>query len=144
MEIMQDKSTRLMTEMRVDHFNKQVTKGKPLKGDELQKDQFMKLLVAELKHQNPMDPMKDRDFIAQMAQLTGLEKMEKVRDGMERLITNNSNTATYSLLGRKVTFVNDRGKEEVGAVSAVEFQEGQALIQVNKTLISNKQITKVE
>jgi flagellar basal-body rod modification protein FlgD len=140
---MQDKQTQLKTRLRVDHFNKKIMKGKQ-SNDEIQKDAFLKLLVTQLKSQNPLDPMKDRDFIAQMAQLTSLEKMEKVREGMEKLIENNSNNSLYSLLGKKVTYYNTHGQEAVGAVDAVEFKQNQGYIVVNKTSINPKQILKVE
>ena len=141
--VMQNKQEKMQTELKVDFFNKQVLKGRQ-KNDEIQKDQFMKLLVTELKNQNPLDPMKDRDFIAQMAQLTNLEKMEKVRDGMERLITQNSNGSLYSLLGKKVTYLNEYGQQMVGAVNALEFKDNQGYLVVNKFQIHPKQITKVE
>ena len=142
--VVQDKQTLLQTQLKVDYFNKETFKNKPVKNDEVQKDQFSKLLVTQLKNQNPMDPMKDREFIAQMAQLTSLEKMEKVREGMDQLIVNNSNNSLYGLLGRKVTFINEKGQEEVGAVDAVEFKENKGMIQVNKTMIDPRQIQRVE
>lgn len=143
LNVMQSREEKLQTELRVDYFNKQVLKGKQ-KNDEVQKDAFMHLLVTELKNQNPLDPMKDRDFIAQMAQLTSLEKMEKVRDGMERLISQNSNSSLFGLLGRKVTFGNEYGQEIKGAVDAIEFKDNQGYLIVNKNAIHPKQITKVE
>lgn len=141
--VLQDPQSRVMTELKADHFNKTVMKGKKAT-DEIQKDMFLTLLVTELKNQNPLDPMKDRDFIAQMAQLTSLEKMEKVREGMDQMIEKTSNHSLYSMLGRKVSFYNDRGLPETGAVEAVEFKDGQGYIQVNKNLIHPKYINRVE
>ncbi|OHD14482.1 MAG: hypothetical protein A2Y41_07565 [Spirochaetes bacterium GWB1_36_13] len=143
LNILQDQQARFQTEMKVDYLNKSILKGKQ-SNDEIQKDAFLKLLVAELKHQNPLDPMKDRDFIAQMAQMTSLEKMEKVRDGMERLISQNTNQSLYGLLGKKVHFIDDRGKQTFGAVDAVEFKENQGYLSINNNLINPKQIQKVE
>ncbi len=141
--VLQDQQTRLQTDLKVDHFNKKVLKGKK-NNDEIQKDQFMKLLVTQLKHQNPLDPMKDREFIAQMAQLTSLEKMEKVREGMDRLINSSQNGSLYNLLGKKVTFVNDGGRQEIGAVEAVEFKGNQGFLQINKMSINPKRVVRVE
>ncbi|HHW12072.1 MAG TPA: hypothetical protein GXX33_03620 [Firmicutes bacterium] len=46
--------------------------------DFLGKDAFLNLLVMELRYQDPLDPMKDRDFIAQMAQFSALEQMQNL------------------------------------------------------------------
>ncbi len=140
---MQDRQTRIQTDLRVDHFNKKVLKGKK-HNDEIKKDQFLKLLVTELKNQNPLDPMKDRDFIAQMAQLTSLEKMEKVREGMDQLISNSTNSSLYNMLGKKVTFVNEAGRQEVGSVEAVEIKGNEGFLKINKSSVNPKAILKVE
>jgi len=42
------------------------------------RDDFLNLLITELKYQDPMNPMEDRDFIAQMAQFSALEAMQNV------------------------------------------------------------------
>ncbi|HOJ49961.1 MAG TPA: flagellar hook capping FlgD N-terminal domain-containing protein [Spirochaetota bacterium] len=141
--INQDQRELFETQMKVDYLNKQILKGQP-SNKEIQKDAFLRLLVAELKHQNPLDPMKDRDFIAQMAQLTNLEKMEKVSQNIEKLVSTYNNTSVYNMLGKKITYINDAGKIESSAVEAVEFENGDAYIVVNKNRINPKNIMRVE
>ncbi|MDR2175864.1 MAG: flagellar hook assembly protein FlgD [Synergistaceae bacterium] len=53
--------------------------------NELGKDAFLKLLIAELSNQDPLDPMSDREFIAQMAQFSTLEQMTNMTKALEGL-----------------------------------------------------------
>lgn len=48
----------------------------------LGKDDFLQLLVTKLRYQNPMDPMKDEDFISQLAQFSTLEQMNNIAEGI--------------------------------------------------------------
>ncbi len=47
-------------------------------GDQMGKDEFLKILVTQLQNQDPLNPMDDKEFIAQMAQFTSLEQMQNV------------------------------------------------------------------
>jgi flagellar basal-body rod modification protein FlgD len=76
---------------------------------ELGKDEFLKMLITQLRHQDPMDPMKDQDFIAQLAQFSSLEQMTNMNDNLTENLNWNyllsqtiNNTMATSLLGREV------------------------------------------
>jgi flagellar basal-body rod modification protein FlgD len=49
----------------------------------LGRDDFLQLLVTKLEHQDPLKPMEDEDFIAQLAQFSSLEQMSNIADGIE-------------------------------------------------------------
>jgi flagellar basal-body rod modification protein FlgD len=73
---------------------------------EMGKDAFLKLLVAELKHQDPMDPMQAREMIAQLAQLSSVEKLSGIDTKLAGLQTSNNASATMQsagLIGRNAT-----------------------------------------
>jgi len=75
-------------------------------GDVSGQDTFMKLLVAELKHQDPMDPVKNRDLVAQLATLTSVQKLtgidEKLK-GLQAGTLEGASLQSANLIGKTVT-----------------------------------------
>ena len=63
---------------------------------------FMKLIIAQLRNQNPLEPQKDTDFMAQMAQFEALNQTKAVADGMKVLQGLNELSSAASLLGKTV------------------------------------------
>ncbi len=53
------------------------------KNQEMGREQFLKVLMTQLSHQNPLSPLEDKDFIAQMAQFTSVESMQAMVEGLD-------------------------------------------------------------
>ena len=81
-------------------FNKAL--GDVADGDSLDRNDFLKILITQLTHQDPTDPMKDRDFIAQMAQFSTLEQMTNMSQDFQELAGVLSSGRAMALLGRTV------------------------------------------
>jgi flagellar basal-body rod modification protein FlgD len=76
--------------------------------EELDRNAFLKLFTAQLENQNPLDPMKNEAFVAQLAQFSTLEATEKMSDSMDQFVSSQSGEQIMrgaSLIGRSV-FVN--------------------------------------
>ena len=73
---------------------------------ELDKEAFLKLLIAQLANQDPMNPMEDREFIAQMAQFSSLEQMANMSRTMEKMAEANKFSAV-SYVGKTVGFTKE-------------------------------------
>src|SRR5699024_5467698 len=79
---------------------------------ELGKDEFLKILMVQLQNQDPLDPMDDKDFVAQMATFSQLEQTMNIASSMDRLVENKtiSPVIQYSqLIGKEINYeiVND-------------------------------------
>ncbi|MGG4169786.1 flagellar hook assembly protein FlgD [Rossellomorea vietnamensis] len=97
-------------------------------GDILGKDDFLKILMTQLQNQDPMNPMQDKDFIAQMATISSLEQMTNLTQTMEKFVDNQSQTQLISynqFVGKEVTWhkVIESESDE-----APEIKEGQGLV----------------
>ena len=89
----------------------------------LDSNDFMKLLAVQFQSQDPMKPMEDSAFIAQMAQFTSLEQTNTLTAEMVRLRTDQQLSTANSYLGRQVTVNDGGGRTATGTVSAVEITE---------------------
>jgi flagellar basal-body rod modification protein FlgD len=86
--------------------------------------QFLKLLITELTTQNPLDPVKDRDFMAQMAQLNTAQSVERLGHVLTGL-------QAASLIGREVTALLSSGERIQGQVQSVEMSSGKVYLRIN-------------
>ncbi len=112
---------KAQTQMQVDMLNKMVNQGRQSK-QELDKDDFMKILITQLTHQDPTEPMKDKEFIAQMAQFSTLEQMTNMATSFGQLSGVMASAKAMNTLGREVEIIS--GEETVqGTVEAVSGKE---------------------
>lgn len=88
--------------------------------DQLGKDAFLKLLVAELSNQDPMNPMDDREFISQMATFSELEQMQNMNKTLETMVDANKFSAV-NYIGKAVAFTKGNGEEAEQVAAIVNY-----------------------
>ncbi|WP_426242322.1 flagellar hook assembly protein FlgD [Nocardioides sp. LHG3406-4] len=99
------------------------------------KEMFLKLLVAQMKYQDPMNPTDSSQFLAQSAQFTALEKMQAVADQTGQLLAAQVAFGATGLVGRQVTYLDEAGATASGLVSGVTFgADGPVLDVAGKTV----------
>ena len=101
----------------------------PRTGNELDKDAFLRLLMVQLQHQDPLNPMDDRDFIAQMAQFSALEQMQNMNAAYAR-------SQAHSMIGRRVEGLSHVAETNTfnwvdGIVTGVRIVNGEPNLVVN-------------
>lgn len=110
-------SQQSKTEMQVNTANKALQNGKGMQ-QTLGKDDFLELLITQLRHQDPTNPMKDKEFISQMAQFSSLEQMTNMSENFKELSGTLNQGNALNLLGKQVTVRQGESKVE-GVVKEV-------------------------
>lgn len=87
-----------------------LTSAKPK--SELNMEQFLRLLTVQMQNQNPLEPMNDRDFFAQMAQLGTVDGLDKMRKSMDV-------SQAAALMGRNVSAVRPMSEAGSGGVNSI-------------------------
>ncbi|HEY8278957.1 MAG TPA: flagellar hook capping FlgD N-terminal domain-containing protein [Bdellovibrionota bacterium] len=94
------------------------------KKNELGKDDFMKLMSAQLKYQDPITPMKNEQMAAQLAQFSALEQMLNMNNNIEKMAAGqkpSEHMLAASLIGKRVTTDTTRIMLEKGTQPEVGF-----------------------
>lgn len=97
----------------------------------LNQDDFLRLVLAQMTNQDPLSPMKDTEFVAQMAQFSALEQAKSMQQDISALRTEQQFIQANALLGRTVSVEDDQGGLVQGPVSAILVEAGTPKIVVN-------------
>lgn len=98
---------------------------------QLDESDFLMLLITELSNQDPLDPMSDREFIAQMAQLNTLNE---TMDLNKNLLTLQMLQAT-SLVGKEVEAIGPNGEHVEGVVTGVWFIDSEPWLTIDDEVV---------
>lgn len=90
-------------------------------GGGIGKNQFLDILMAQLKNQNPLKPQKSGKFVDQMASLTSLEQMTKISDSMKSFQQSQQSQQFMTLLGKNVQAQTSEGNTVNGEVESVRL-----------------------
>jgi flagellar basal-body rod modification protein FlgD len=119
----------------IDTSNKILTldemKSKEAANGAMGKDQFLKLFVAQLQHQDPMNPMQDSDFMGQMASFSTLEQVSNMAAANQQIAANLTSTSAIGLIGRTVSYVDANDEIQTGKVDKVTTAGGKPVLTVN-------------
>jgi flagellar basal-body rod modification protein FlgD len=97
---------------------------------ELGREDFLQLLVAQLRYQDPLNPADGTEFVAQTAQLTSVENLEQLSDLAERSLTMQQQWSAASLVGRTVTVPGVDGSPASGTVTSVLLDGADPVLRV--------------
>ena len=97
----------------------------------LGQNEFLELLVTQMRNQDPMKPMSDTEFIAQMAQFSNLEQTKEMSGDIKELRQSNAFAQGTALMGRHVRLMGYDEKVANGLVTNLEVKDGEVNLIVN-------------
>ena len=107
------------------------------KENQMDMEDFLKLLTSQLQYQDPLEPVKDTEFVAQMASFSSLDQMSALNKNFESFMQGQMNHSVQNYLGKVVTIKGENGTETApGLVTAVTNKGGEM-----KLTIGNKDYT---
>lgn len=106
-------------------------------------DAFMKLLMTQLKYQDPMNPMKDQEFMAQLAQMNTLSEIKKLNTHVEALSKAQAITEGAALLGKQVQALSD-GRIVQGVVDQLRVNGDDVLVVVGNSTAKLSDVQSVQ
>lgn len=108
-------------------------------GDDADKDLFMKILVAQMGNQDPMNPQDPTEYVSQLAQFATLEKMSAMNDKLDVLLAlsnstliNSALSMATSLIGKQVEVSGEEKEDEniVGVVKSTYIKDGEVHLEL--------------
>src|SRR3954466_10879120 len=97
----------------------------------LGKDDFLKLLVGQLQHQDPLAPSDDQQWIGQMAAFSQLEQVSNTAETTQKIVDTLNVNGTLSLIGHTVSYLDSDGRAHSGVVQTVDMAGGKASLTVD-------------
>jgi flagellar basal-body rod modification protein FlgD len=85
---------------------------------------LLKIILTQLTYQDPLKPVDNFEFVSQLAQFTSLEQTRQMTDKIDNLLSVQSATQTFGLLGRNVDVQTDTALLS-GIVKSVSFKDSQ-------------------
>ncbi len=122
--------------------------GDPVKSNmsrrtQLTREQFMSILINEMKNQNPFNPMNNTDFVNQIIGLQNLEGSTKLIDSLTQFQSFMKLSSASSFIGKIVAAKDESGQTITGVVKSAKIEDGNVFLNVNGKRLPVENIVEV-
>ena len=113
-------------------------------GGQLGKNDFLKLIIAQLEHQDPLEPVSSTEFMQQLTAMGTLEEMQNLNSNFKEMMTSQGLIFGSQLIGRTVEAIDQTTRSVIeGVVGRVSIENGEVKVQVGDTVVDIKDIISV-
>ena len=99
-------------------------------GNGLTQQDFIRILMTQMTYQDPLKPMDNEQFMAQMAQFTALQQTTDLNNNLTKLIQNQAALSSVGLIGRSVDFTSATGTT-TGTVTSLSYSGNLPLMTIH-------------
>lgn len=110
---------------------------------ELGTEAFLKLMVAELQNQDPMNPTDNAQMLQQINQIREIASNDKLSTSLDAVLIGQNMATAAGLIGQTVTGTNSLGETTTGTVDRIVFENGEAKLHVGTSIIAVDDITEM-
>lgn len=111
--------------------------------DSLNLDTFIKLMVAELQNQDPLNPMDNSEILQQVSQIRSIQSNQKLTDTLSAVLLGQNVSTGSSLIGRTIAGLNQDSKPITGQVDSVSIADGKTLLHVGQDEVELKNVSEL-
>lgn len=106
---------------------------------DLDVDQFLKLMITELQNQDPLNPTDNQAILEQINVIREITQSDKMVDTLDSVLLGQNISSASNMIGKKITALDDAGKEVSGQVDRVTIVDGQPKLHVggNEVQLNN-------
>ena len=110
---------------------------------EVKLNDFIKLMITELRNQDPLNPMDNTEILQQMSQIRAIESNDRLTETLESVLLGQSMVTATSLLQRTIVALSEDGERISGQVDRVSIENGQAKLHIGEHVIDPKNIAEI-
>lgn len=111
--------------------------------DKVDMKAFLDLMIAELQNQDPMNPMDNAQFMEQLGQLRSIAATDKMTTTLDNVSQGQAFSSASSLIGRKISGLDDDAKEVSGVVEKATVVDGAVRVHVGEKSISLSNVKEI-
>ena len=106
-------------------------------------DDFVKLLVTELRNQDPLEPMSNQEILQQISQIREIESNARLTETLQSVLLGQNMATAGSLMGQVVKGLSETGERVTGPVDRVSIDDGVALVHVGEHTIALRNVSEI-
>lgn len=105
--------------------------------------QFIDLMIAELQHQDPMNPMDNAQMMEQLGQIREISASDKLTESLDSVMLGQTMSTSANLLGKRVEGLDEFGDEADGVVDGISIVDGKPVLRVGAQKVAMSDISKI-